>query len=414
MNTVEFLTENNFTGLLSEKNRLFKEFNQYGIKVSYRINLENNNIRYIFSTTKKYRVSGEIDRYISECNGLVLEASNGIWSVLVLPIPTFKSRVPAAQINVFLAENLYDIIKIRDGTIINMYYYEDEWCISTARGLLVNDVSPKNKTYRELLDDVCKNYKTFTDSLDISKSYTFGFKHPEMHPFHEGIKSPIYDMWFIQSYDPITRSISYYNIFTNPESKFKCINSPEHGVCKNIHNIFKKNTNSMVEFALKGEVNYGFILRSRDPVRTLGNSNILLESKLLQNIRRLKYTKRFFPGSNQAVINDDVLNTLNGFLDTNVSRTYLRLFPTEKKNFQRLSEITNNIANEIINISNKTAKPVAEGVTKDIRLISELLHSRVIEKLTVTLNKEEHLEMLKLFIRNTANLNLFNVVYTAN
>jgi hypothetical protein len=411
MNTVEFLTKNNFTGCLSEKKRLFNEFNQYGIKVSYRINLENNNIRYIFSTTKKYRVSGRIDRYISECNGLVLEASNGIWSVLVLPVPTFKSRIPAAKINVFLEENLYDVIKIRDGTIINMYYYEGEWCISTARGLLVNEVSPKNKTYQELLSDVCKDYKTFTSSLDIKKSYTFGFKHPEMHPFYEGKETSIYDMWFIQSYDQITKIVNYENTFAELGLKYKFVNSPEYGVCKNIHNIFKKNTNSMVEFALKGEVNYGFILRSRAPLRTLGNSNILLESKLLQNIRKLKYKKRFLPGSKKAIVNDDRLTTLNGFLDTNVSRTYLRLFPNERKNFEILSDITNNLAKEIITISNKTTKPLGEGVDKEIRLISELLYSKILEKLTMKLNEEEHLEMLKLFIRNTKNVNLFNIVY---
>lgn len=190
----------------------------------------------------------------AECNGLILDCSN--YTPLVIPIPNFYMNVPRAVPNIMLSKNEYDIYRVNDGTVINLYYWippmktiklvesvatptneavancvssiidnvEKDmkkmpemsplvlpqsavdcmmgWRISSTKGIDVTDTIWKSKTYRQILCDVFKrngiDEMAFYDSLDPAYCYSFIFKHPEFQPFREGKSEEIYRLVYVQ------------------------------------------------------------------------------------------------------------------------------------------------------------------------------------------------------------------------
>ena len=323
-----------------------------GILSSY-----NDDGRMIFYTSKNSRFLKFADNTQQnmwlECNGLVLDVKN--MKPLVIPPPSYVSNIDSYQVNDFIKEDLYDIYHIEDGTIISLYYWGGKWNISTARGYNMSDVKWGKLTYEEVLKDVLELYRIqlykFYESLDKNRCYTFGFKHESMHPFKGGATDPINKMWFVQSVELSTGSISNkldpkigipnQKKYTFPADKQKNTKTLFHTVCR------------CLEYYLQsGVVNYGFILRSKDPDKTGLYTHIILESSLLQKIRQLYYNINLSTRARELNYDREIYTVIYSYLNPNIGMLFINLFPQYTHMYQKLNGITNYLVNSILGHAN--------------------------------------------------------------
>ncbi len=239
MEVVKFLTGRKFDE--ETKTLLFKKF----IHCNYddrRVILSPANASPNFDTT---------DPVCRACNGLVLGYdSEGKWEILSLPpIAPSTARLPA---NI----NEFDIYPAEDGTIITFYWYENNWLMSSTRGIDVGPIiwdetiSFEAAFFESLMvHNITKH--DFLEMLDQNRNmnYSFGFRHPSLHPF----KSKMH-VWFIQAYDLVINSIISQTNFDHLK-QVKLVGLTREKIIENCNN-------SVIDFEEKGTVNFGYILRA--------------------------------------------------------------------------------------------------------------------------------------------------------
>lgn len=303
--------------------------------------------RFILSATKTMQSIAKMNEnhvFHSECNGLVVEIDT--WKPLCIPVPSFQTSVDNSAANLMLRNNEYDIYEIEDGTLINMYFYptqsEQKWRMSTTHGFDVNDLKwNSDQTYQEIFDDVLEHLNIskneFYEALNPQKSYSFIFKHPTFHPFFEG-KDPIFKLIFVQSADLQTGK---YDFYTSPLEKIICQKRIETPI-KNMKMIYTKVTKAYDDFISKKTVSYGFILRAKNFDITAPNQQYLIESKLLNTIKKLYYDSAHSQNASQNGISREKYIVLNAFLDRRIYQAFIQLFPqylTKFKEYRKLSEM---------------------------------------------------------------------------
>ena len=290
----------------------------------------------------------DIDELAQHCNGSIIDLHT--YKVLAIQQLMCITNIDSKVVNKYLAEGLYTIHKIKEGTQINLFWLErrSEWVISTSRGYDMKFAKWGDITYGNVLSDILDKFGTtsdeFYDTLDKNKSYSFGIKHPSMHPFHEGKGEPLYDMWYMHSTDMINQlpcddypnkfGISGPDIYENKVTVVK--------------QLFPLLSNSLNDFITNKKVNYGFLLTSNNVSITGRNSNILLESTLLRKIREMHYINSF--DNNARVHNYDrnTFITIYTYLDVSRYSLFRILFPSYNSDFDILDNITNDLYNDII------------------------------------------------------------------
>jgi hypothetical protein len=364
--------------------------------------------RMIFYTSKNSRFNKEEKPYLSECNGYVIDTIN--MKPLVIPINSFKSNINPDTVDIYMGNGLYDIYKVEDGTIINLYWWEsaNKWCISTTRGYDVSDVKWGTKTYTQILEKLLEfyeiNLQTFYDSLNKEHCYTFGFKHESMHPFREGKKEVINKLWFIQSVELNTKEVcedfkGMYGILN--QKKFV------DPLCNNINSkyLFSKLSKSLDNFIDRNEVCYGFILKSRDSSLTKSYSNILLESSLLQNIRKLIYHRDLNKYATEMGYNRDLSTIINAYLNPNTCDLFITLFPQYKHVYSDLDIIHDKIVRSVLDY---TMPKLKENKLKEDKLKENKLKE---DKLKEDKLKEDKLKEDKLKEDNSYMKNITEYIY---
>lgn len=398
MNTIKYIQSKNFDGI-KDIAELRSDFYKKRITVSYDPECVDGKRRVIFSCSKTIKTQ-TFDDVCLECNGLILEAPE--WKPLCIPIPSSKNNVNTTKLNGYLKNDLYNIYQIEDGTIINLYYYNNKWTISTSRGLDMNNVKFNSLTYGDLLKD-CLSKKEisdqeFYDSLDKKKCYTFGFKHPDIHPFWEGKEEPVYKIWFV-------RSIDLDNLEVNdkpPLNKIGVQKKINIGVT-NMNFIYKKLKTAYENFVEHKNVNYGYILADKN-VNTLGDdSMIILESSLLNSIRNLWYNGSYIKFSQTHKF--ERINTilLNSFLDDTRTDKFLKLFPQYSKEFENLSDLEKSVVLKVYDdIKNDNKDPKS-------------LHYPLINLVNNTITVSTHdnpCRKIKDIIHNNDNIHVYyNLIY---
>ena len=63
-----------------------------------------------------------------------------------------------------------------DGTMINIFYANDEWMLSTRGDIGGNNKWKNNKSFKSLLNDIC-DFKLLTSKLNLNYSYSFVLRH---------------------------------------------------------------------------------------------------------------------------------------------------------------------------------------------------------------------------------------------
>jgi hypothetical protein len=425
-----------------------EQVKKYGISTQF----DKEKKRILFSLNSVHKMSIFSNKYMSECDGLILETCS--FRPLVVPMPTLQyvSGEFHRNFRKMLEQKEYNIKEAKDGTTINLYYWHETsdsenkenvvelWKVSTKHLIDASNKKSNKKTYRRMLTEILENFniniENFYDSLNPTRCYTFGFKHPDIHQFFEGRGEPIYDIWFIQSVDLLRfQEIVAYNIRLVGEEKYDerqdckdCISyeSPHEKIipqenidCSNLETYFFK---PIVENALSnfrsndGAPKYGFLFRTKKEKVTYNANfkNVFLESDLLRIIRHLWYDKRLEIDSKENLYNKKKYIVLRAYLSRKCRNVFLELFPQYSGDFTYLDEITHRLANDILNygdISISDAKSDENEDKKEEDTYNDMLRglkARISHKINL---RNKDVDFVKNFLISRSNLQYFYPLY---
>ncbi len=327
MNTIAYLNDKKYTGVDDIK-QLRADFFKQRITVSYEVR-DGACRRLIFSCAKSIKMSQKLTPIQVECNGLIVETDGTTWTPLVVPIPTSKCKLNTRLVNEYLSMNYYNIYPVYDGTIINLYFYDGAWVISTARGFQMNRQVFNEMTYEDIISDILQRLTSSLDefyaNLDTTRCYSFGFKHPDIHPFLE-CGEPVFDMWYIQS----VALDDILNVDLYTDNEYICsvigVQQPIQFSVRKIHELFVLKEDAIN--TMSGDKPcFGFILRGSADNVGHDNINLLLESSLMRAIRQLWYDGH----SNKFIVNRGYDRTklilLNSYLDESRTEMFTKVFP---------------------------------------------------------------------------------------
>ena len=417
MNTIQYLKNKNFNGINDADEIRKSLYNKY-ISVSYERDLTDGKRRYIF-TSKNQKSGNKIEPIHKEANGLILEAPG--WKVLLSPINFPKNNIDSKIANSLLNSNAYDIYYLEDGTVIGLYYWAhiNKWVISTARGIDVSDVIFNTKSYKTILDECIEkngsNAIEFFNNLDKNLCYSFGFKHPDMHPFKEGREDFVYKLWFIQSCDIDN------NFEVNRVSPWEAIPNQKkvNFTVNTVGQLFNDLTRSYDDFknSIGGEpiVNYGFILVANKKLeKNIDYSTLLLESKLLNCIRNLWYDASYLKFSKSRSYNKEDVILLNSFIDKTRIHVFNVLFPQYKNEQDEImaieQKIVDKVHNKLTNLDTNTIPEIQSTANTDnIDDIIDILCQQVKSKVTISQYERPKL-IIKDVIHNCDNIDFFYII----
>lgn len=408
MNTVQTIAylNKNHPNVDSEQelSGLYQSFKKYGIKVSFPSKPEGKKRRFIFSHAKSLRFKGEIDEFISECNGLIClydYEEKVPWSLLAKPVNTFKTGVNEKYIDRHLHK--YTVYKVNEGTTVNMYYYNGSWRISSSRGYDVTElVWNGKKTYKEVLKEVLYKYSIlydeFLEALDKNASYTFGFKHPDFHPFWDGKDTGQYNFWFIQKFHNKDGVVP----MGEKLKKLRVDGQTIEEKPGNIRTLFKKLGNSLDDFLETKNVLYGYILRTDHKDVSINSRNILLESRLLKTIRNLYYHSKYQKNSHELKLDREKYIVASAFLDRKKYAMFTELFPQYKNEFNEYEKIYKILLKELTGIYTKPG-----STDSPFYLFAQKIANQINKKVTIKKNNPHLQHLLSTFILDPVFLTTF-------
>lgn len=147
-------------------------------------------------------------RVIISRNKLVkLTPSNAIFNGII--IDAAEGRILAIHPKAMLllhndlspiSKNKYRMYKAYDGSLVTVYYWNDKWCIASAKSIDFSDSCMFGTTKVEtiLKELLVKGGLTFGD-LDKDHCYSFVFTHPEWHP-----RVDTSELYYINAYNTKT------------------------------------------------------------------------------------------------------------------------------------------------------------------------------------------------------------------
>ena len=166
MDFQSFITDNidNYKVLLKNLGFIVKEYNKYNlslIKYPYDKEVNTNN-------WEKY------------CRGIIV--NNLTNKIVCIPPVKAKNYINFDEINNELDDNTPLIIQdLDDGTMINMFYHNNEWIISTRSDIGCNNKWENKKSFKTLFIECSNAYREGInlELLDKSHCYSFVMQHNE-------------------------------------------------------------------------------------------------------------------------------------------------------------------------------------------------------------------------------------------
>lgn len=349
-----------------------------------------------------------------ECSGVVIDAKT--WKPLAIPPKNFIPNPRANIVTEHLKNDLYDIIRVEDGTIVTLYSWEHPsagpiWCMTTSNGY---DVSPYKwvgeKTYAEMFYDMLNNYYNTNEEssaesaesaesdkfsfelqrgllgendvrlkfsgLDTNYCYTIGFHNKTFHPLR--CDNDIMG-WKIRAFNLINMETEDFpngafeklvtqnkNELQGHEKSYKYIKK----LCGD-STISEAELHNCETIDSKWRPCYGYILRSRDRSITGMHSDILIESKLLAKIRRYlyqqpnKYISKYLNENSRFEY-----KILCSYL-TPVNRDdFLRLFPQYEDKYKTYKNFISTLVDEMCNISHQQIFSSKKSKNKESAMVN--------------------------------------------
>lgn len=298
MNTYKYIQE--------KKDKSFNYIRSYVYKnyiktvIENNDNLESNRVMFIAN-----RFKSNFENPMSfECNGLIINFNKTLnsYKFLVIPIPLFNSqKLIKSEIENHYNNNDFNLCKVYDGTIINLYYYNNEWKISTNKAYDVNNLYfISNKTYKDVLLEILNYYPDFKfENLKINKCYTLCMKYHEFHPFIENLHYNNNKLVFLQSIDmDLFNNHNKLEINENENIGLPISQKYDINNFQSLNAIYHSLNNEITRYKKEKHLTsyepiFGIILRSKNFLKTKNYSNILIESTLMTKIRNLVYNHSF-------------------------------------------------------------------------------------------------------------------------
>lgn len=257
---------------------------------------------------------------VAECNGLIVEyqydraaeaqqkeelsAPFDRFIPIVVPMPNFnKNKISVHQLDKYYVEGHYSLYEVLDATIINLYYFDNGWRISSIKGYDIGNFPFANdKTYSEVFMQIVKeNYKNFNlDSLPKTNSYTIAMRYEKFHLFDEN--KHIYSKSAMKSYMYVLQT---YNLQTMKSTNdVYCGGIPYQSpvVIRSAKNVMVLNDYAKHAYSkymkaystnqYKYKPLYGYILRANNGTVSNQYKNILITSSLFKIIKFALYKNR--------------------------------------------------------------------------------------------------------------------------
>jgi len=337
METIRYIKENGWTGqedILELRSAFFK----HGVSVSY--DDERSPRRVIFSISRAAR-NGSFNAMQQECNGLILEA--GTWRQLVEPIRTPRTHIKnVGSVRSWLRQGLYDVYLANDGTVINLYFFDDQWVISTTRGIEMNKTVFCTLDYATMFEQALASVlpetvpEDFYGGLDTSKSYTFILRHKDVHAFADHDAPALVFVKCAPS-DASEESeseqpASNRTVFGGGDGVPQQVRIEED----NLTILFKEAAGALDILCELDKPVYGFVLVSRAPETTGDHSHIIIESSLLRKIRQYWYDGRFMKLAADNNVHRNTAALVDAFISSGnaLSCEFLALFPQFTDTFE--------------------------------------------------------------------------------
>jgi hypothetical protein len=330
----------------------------------------------VILTVNKRKDSDFNNPMIRECNGLVLNYKNTKWTPLVIPIPMFNlNKISMKRLGDLFKSNVYDIYNANDATIINLYYYEDKWRLSSTNGYdITNLIMINNETYWDIFTKIMKNCKHFNlDAISKLKSYSLNLRYSKFHIFNESKYNSKNKKIDYNSYIILLQSVNRETLEIN---KFDNIGIPIQQpiiVKDNINTLlnYAKHAYSKYEKNIKNTIYkykplYGFILRAKNNNVNGEYQNIYIESSLMKIIKNGIY-------KNSDLLTDDNTNlVLSLYLDRSNSIRYQNILLQFNEEFKKIESILNNIVDIVYIIINKLPQ-TQENYSSDIKSFIDII-----------------------------------------
>lgn len=225
------------------------------------------------------RGAGEVNRSTYNFNGIIVSKGG----ILVYP-PRQLKRIELRALGDLRSFDFskYAITDAANGTMLTLYCWDNQWCLSTTRGVYVNDyaiVGANSLMY--LFERLIERYGLTFSSFDPNVSYTFIMCHPDYHIL------PIEALYFVQAFSLAEQNVIACPAFLmglrQPATEFKdCGNSAIARA-----SFMSQKCMSATDRFMRGDFDRisGFIMRSRSP----GGYDYYVESDITQFLHRFMY-----------------------------------------------------------------------------------------------------------------------------
>lgn len=286
--------------------------------------------------------------------------------------------------------NDYNIYKIFDGTIINLYYYDDKWTIGTSKSYNINNFiwAGNHYSYDNLIIHLLLIHGIQISSLIKTITYTFGFTFPEYHPYNNESK-----IWFISAMQTQNHTRIYYNDLVTYNGII--YNFPKQELIKKISiNDIINIKNKSVNACILNNNCFGIIMKHKingTPIYIIKSKLFIELNKLLYNNNQeltRKYSKHLITIDNSIEYinlkynNRDRYNLIifDAYFNKDKKEILINLFPQYINKLKKLDKIYKNIIDQVIKTYNNDKKIQQSKLTQLI--ISIIKTNSITNRLT--------------------------------
>jgi hypothetical protein len=289
----------------------------------------------VYMSSNKTHISKVRDvQLYNECNGIILDTSNG--NILVYPGKMFTYVTHESQLRKLHQST---VSKIYDGTTVSLYYYNEQWRISNSNGYNISAITfMENYTFMDFLKDTLEHCGASFDNFDKGYSYNITFTNPNMHLFSTKHEIHLINVWNISK----QRFSCKLDTIINGTS-MKPAETVEFNA-KHILDTCKGLTRYNDSTSSRSSPVMGYILRSDN----LDRCNYIIESDTMRLIKHLLYDY----GNYGGIINANNRLTyliLRIFMQRKIAKESIKiLFPHMESRMNICAQYFRDLEDEII------------------------------------------------------------------
>jgi hypothetical protein len=310
----------------------------------------NNNFEMRFILSSKKELADQNSELVQYSNGIIFAMSENGCRVICRPMRDLIT----SRVNIDAG---YTIYRIQEGTTVNMYFYKGQWVISTRSGFDMREVTWRGeKTYGTIVREVLGDYDFSV--LDQNTTYTFGFRHPDLHPFDSASGQAV---WNIGT--PAMPNISAQTVVTD------------------IIDLHASAARGLEDYiAGVRPYNLGYIARYNGPDKTK-NPDVIIESTLLTTIRKLIYDLPSKTAQSTENFKSMDYVVLENFMDFRRRELFQKIFPefSDKMNYYR--ELFDDVVTKVHTLMVRYEELYISGSAQKSHIVLDFPNETVSDKL---------------------------------